>query len=43
MSLLPKKTGTYSPFGLFDDGFNSLMEGFFSPLRGESQRLYAAN
>lgn len=41
MDLLPKKTGAHSPFGLFDHGFNSLMEGFFFPLRGdgESQRL----
>jgi len=41
MSLLPKKTASHSPFGLFDDGFNSLVEGFFLPMRGEgeSQRL----
>ena len=41
MGSLPKKTASHSPFGLFDDGFNSLMEGFFLPMRGEgeSQRL----
>lgn len=41
MSLLPKKTGVHSPFGFFDDGFHSLMDDFFFPMRGEerSQRM----
>jgi len=41
MSLLPKKSTSHSPFGLFDDGFTSLMDGFFLPVRreGDSNRL----
>ncbi len=41
MSLLPKKSTSQSPFGLFDEGFTSLMDGFFLPMRreGGSNRL----
>ncbi len=41
MSLLPKKTRGHSPFSVFDDGFNSLMDDFLLPRRavGVDQRL----
>ena len=45
MSLWPKKTASNSPFSLFDDGFDSLLDGFFLPVRreGDSNRLMPRN
>jgi len=36
MSLFPKKISKHSPLGFFDDRFGDLFEGFFMPVRGES-------